>query len=203
MGVTFKNRIRTEMRERRRRLTLEERSVASNALAKNLLQLMGFKRVGRIGAYMANDGEIDPLPALLDCLQRGYKCFLPVLLPGQRPSVRFANFSNTSKFRLNQYGILEPDLYQQHCLNAIQLEWILLPLVAFDMAGNRLGMGGGYYDSSLALIPHRKNWQRPRLIGLAYEFQRVDQIVVDEWDVQMHSILTDKKLYTVESSHTR
>ena len=199
MAVTSKKKIRVEMRERRRLLPIEERSIAAKALARNLLQLLGARRAGRIAGYIANDGEIDPFLVLLECLRRGYQCFLPVLLPGQKPYVRFANYSNKSRFRLNKYRIFEPAVAQQYCLNASQLDWIFLPLVAFDKIGNRLGMGGGYYDSALALSQHRKHWQRPRLIGLAYEFQRVDQMLADEWDVPLHGIMTDKMFYSARN----
>ena len=199
MAVTSKKKIRVEMRERRRLLPLEERSIAAKALARNLLQLLGARRAGRIAGYIANDGEIDPFLAFLECLRRGYQCFLPVLFPGQKPHVRFANYSNSSRFRLNKYRIPEPDVAQQYCLNASQLEWVFLPLVAFDEVGNRLGMGGGYYDSALVLSRHRKHWRSPRLIGLAYEFQRVDQMLTDEWDIPLHGVLTDKMFYSAQN----
>ena len=112
---------------------------------------------------------------------------------------KMINYSNKSRFRLNKYRIFEPAVAQQYCLNASQLEWVFLPLVAFDEVGNRLGMGGGYYDSALVLSQHRKHWQRPRLIGLAYEFQRVDQILANEWDIPLHGILTDKMFYAAKN----
>ena len=67
-----------------------------------------------------------------------------------------------------------------------------MPLVAFDEGGNRLGMGGGFYDASLASRSHRAQWGRPVLIGLAHEFQKVDALNVDSWDVPLDGILTDK-----------
>lgn len=202
LAVINKNKIRVEMRERRRSLPFEERAISTKALAKNLRHLLGVRRVGRIAGYIANDGEIDPIPALLECLERGNQCFLPVLLPGQRPYIRFANYSNNSRLCLNKYGILEPLVAQSYCLNGSQLDWILLPLVAFDVKGNRLGMGGGYYDASLVLNRHRQHWQSPRLIGLAYEFQRIDKLLADEWDVPMHGILTDKRFYAARNQVT-
>ena len=192
MQVQNKKIIRTEMRKRRRSLTSEEQSVAAIALAKNLFHYLTLVRAARIAAYIANDGEIDPLPALLAALHRGCQCFLPVLFPGQKPRVRFAYFSESSKFTCNRYGILEPLINQRYCLDTSELEWILIPLVAFDKYGNRIGMGGGYYDATLASALHRKNWRRPRLVGLAYEFQRIERINNDQWDVPMHGILTEK-----------
>ena len=70
-----------------------------------------------------------------------------------------------------------------------------MPLVAFDSSGHRLGMGGGYYDASLAVLQMRSHWHKPRLVGLAHEFQRIDHLAVDEWDVPLHGILTNERFY--------
>ena len=76
------------------------------------------------------------------------------------------------------------------------LDLVLMPLVAFDKAGNRLGMGKGYYDRSLKILNHRKAWRRPRLTGIAYEFQRVDKIDNEPWDIPLQFALTDKQART-------
>jgi 5-formyltetrahydrofolate cyclo-ligase len=85
-------------------------------------------------------------------------------------------------------------------LTPIALDWIFVPVVAFDARGNRLGMGGGYYDASLAVLRHRQCWRRPRLVGLAHEFQRIDTLDVDNWDVPLHGILTDQRFYSTLTS---
>ena len=200
LSIKSKKQIRVEMRERRRRLTIEEQEVAANSLAKNIFQLHGLTGTRRIGAYNANDGEIDPLPAMLEWIRRGRRCFLPVLFPGRTPRVRFASFFRGCRMYPNRFGILEPCLSQRSCIDPTQLDWIFLPLVAFDSSGHRLGMGGGYYDASLTALRSRTNWRKPRLVGLAHEFQRIDHLVTDEWDVPLHGIVTNERFYPVQDS---
>ena len=200
MSANSKKQIRIEMRQRRRRLTVEQQDAAAISLTKNIFQLHGITGTRRIGAYLANDGEIDPLPAMLEWSRRGQKCFLPILFPGQKPRLRFAGFSMESRMLQNRFGILEPCVSQRACLDPSQLDWIFVPLVAFDSSGHRLGMGGGYYDASLAALRSRTHWRKPRLVGLAHEFQRIDHLAVDEWDVPLHGILTNERFYPAQDS---
>jgi 5-formyltetrahydrofolate cyclo-ligase len=195
-----KKQIRIEMRQRRRRLTREQQDAAAISLKKNIFQLHGIAGTRRIGAYLANDGEIDPLPAMLEWNRRGQKCFLPILFPGQKPRLRFASFSIGSRMFLNRFGILEPCVGQRACLDISQLDWIFVPLVAFDSSGHRLGMGGGYYDASLTSLRSRNHWRKPRLVGLAHEFQRIDNLAVDAWDIPLHGILTNERFYPAQDS---
>ena len=195
MPIKDKIRIRREMRRQRRMLTNGEQEIAADALAEKLLRLPGIVGSRRIAAYFANDGEIDPLPAMIEWMGRGKQCFLPVLFQGQRPRIRFALFTDKTSWILNQFGILEPNVGPRFCLDPVAFDWILLPLVAFDTFGNRLGMGGGYYDASLEVLRHRQNWRRPRLVGLAHEFQKIDALNVDGWDVPLHGVLTDHRFY--------
>ena len=95
----------------------------------------------------------------------------------------------------NRFGIFEPIVNHRAWLNPIQLDWIFLPLVAFNSSCYRLGMGGGFYDASLAGLRSRTYWQRPKLVGLAYEFQRIEHFAVEDWDVPLHGILTDERFY--------
>ena len=72
---------------------------------------------------------------------------------------------------------------------------MLLPLVGFDDRGGRLGMGGGFYDRSLAYLRMRKNWHMPTLLGLAHEYQRVEELAIASWDVPLQATVTDKAWY--------
>jgi 5-formyltetrahydrofolate cyclo-ligase len=195
LSANTKKQIRIEMRQRRRMLTVEQQDAAAISLTKNIFQFHGIAGTRRIGAYLANDGEIDPLPAMLEWIRRGQECFLPILFPGQKPRLRFASFSMRSRMFLNRFGLLEPCVSQRACLDPSQLDWIFVPLVAFDLSGHRLGMGGGYYDASLVALRSRTHWRKPRLVGLAHEFQRIDDLAVDEWDVPLHGILTNERFY--------
>lgn len=75
------------------------------------------------------------------------------------------------------------------------LDLIVMPLAAFDASGNRVGMGGGYYDRTLAATACERGWRRPTLIGLAFEAQRVAAIPAREWDVPVDWIATEAGVY--------
>ena len=66
-----------------------------------------------------------------------------------------------------------------------------MPLVGFDHQGYRLGMGGGYYDATLAYMRHRRSWRKPRLVGIAYECQRVEKLPHDPWDMPLDAVVTE------------
>lgn len=98
----------------------------------------------------------------------------------------------------NRYGILEPQLNCSHVSPVAQLDMILMPLVAFDSKGNRLGMGGGFYDRTLAHLPKNKA-QRPTLIGIAHQCQFVDALPVASWDIPLDYIITDERIYCISA----
>jgi 5-formyltetrahydrofolate cyclo-ligase len=96
--------------------------------------------------------------------------------------------------RINKFHLPEPDVDESEMLSPDELDLVLAPLVVFDANRNRIGMGGGFYDRSFAF---RKPPEptRPLLIGVAHELQKVDQIVPQEWDVQLDMIVTDQAVY--------
>ena len=110
-------------------------------------------------------------------------------------SVRAARMSFApihGRWRINRHGIVEPAGCERVATRFLNV--IFLPLLAFDDAGNRIGMGGGYYDRALAFRHLRRNWNGPALIGVAYEFQKVAQLPALPHDVQLDGIVTPQEL---------
>ncbi len=68
---------------------------------------------------------------------------------------------------------------------------ILLPLVAFDASGNRLGMGGGHYDRALQFRRRRSHWRGPLLVGLAFDVQQSEPLPIERWDVRLDAVITE------------
>ncbi len=97
----------------------------------------------------------------------------------------------------NRFRIQEPRANRKQQRKVWALDLVLLPLVGFDNAGGRLGMGGGFYDRSLAYLSLRKKWHKPTLLGLAHECQKVDQLTLASWDVPLHATITDQAWYVV------
>jgi 5-formyltetrahydrofolate cyclo-ligase len=187
--------LRRQKREQRRKLTIAEQTQHANQLADQVIQHPRFLSCQRIACYLSNDGEIDPIYIIEQAWNLGKKVYLPVLSP-LKNSLLFAPFEPESMMRINKFGILEPACKPKHWLKAQQLDLVLLPLVAFDEAGNRLGMGGGFYDRSLAHLRHRQHSRKPHLIGLAHESQKTDQLSAQSWDIPLDAIATEKQIYT-------
>lgn len=141
---------------------------------------------------MAADGEIDPALLLAAAQRRGKACYLPVLSPVGVPRLRFKRWRKGEGLRTNFYGIAEPRTGRLCPPRLLSL--VLLPLVGFDAAGNRLGMGKGYYDRTFAFRRHSKR-ERPALLGLAHECQRVEKLEVEAWDLPLEGIVTDQTWY--------
>ena len=135
MEVT-KNKLRREMHRQRQSLSPDQQQAAGEALSAHLLRLPGLTGGRRFAGYVASGGEIDPMPALLKLIGRGRRCYLPIIVPGRRPALRFGVFDASSRFAANRFGIPEPQVEPRHQLKAVELDWLFLPLVAFDRSGN-------------------------------------------------------------------
>jgi len=151
-------------------------------------------RAKSIAVYLPVGSELDCTPLVVQAWARGRKVFLPVL-SGTR--LRFAPFCPGAELRANRFGILEPATHARHLRGARHLDVIVVPLVAFDQLGNRLGMGGGYYDRTLAFMKQRSCMHRPYLVAVAFEIQKLEVVPVEEWDVHLDAIVTEKATYCV------
>ncbi|MDH5472553.1 MAG: 5-formyltetrahydrofolate cyclo-ligase [Gammaproteobacteria bacterium] len=194
-----KNNLRNLIRQNRRQLDFHQQDLHAWSIAHLIIRLPAFRNAKRIACYLAEDGEIDPVYIIEKALQFKKQVYLPILPPTGK-SLFFAAYNHRTKLKANQFGILEPDTHPDHWLRARDLSLILLPLVAFDENCNRLGMGGGYYDRSLAFTAHRKQWHNPRLIGLAHELQKVDSLSNETWDIPLNMIATEEKIYFNQQS---
>lgn len=179
--------IRRRMRERRAALSVAERESAATRLASALHRQLWFMGADRIGLYLPNQGELDVLPAVLGSHRRGRQLFLPVLR--QRQHMDFVRWQPGEDLKANRYGIPEPARQAHAPAGLWSLDVLLMPLVAFDRRGNRLGMGGGFYDRVLAGLS--RGPRRPRLVGVGYRFQEVDALPVAPWDEPLDAIITD------------
>lgn len=183
-SAALKQQLRGRLRARRRQLSPLQRRRAAMALRDVIARRPEFRRARRIAIYRAADGEIDPLPLARLARQRGKQLYLPVLRPGGR--LAFVRWRKGSVLRRNRFGIAEPTGAR---LIPQRLDLVLLPLVAFDRDGGRLGMGGGFYDRTFAwLTTGGMIRRRPLLIGLAHAFQQVRRLPRETWDVPLTAI---------------
>jgi 5-formyltetrahydrofolate cyclo-ligase len=187
--------LRTQLRKARRALNPSQQRQAARGLYRQLAQHPLFRRARHIALYLPNDGEIDPRLILRAAQRRGKKTYLPVLSAWPRTKMVFQQVRHGEKFRPNRFRIPEPHINAAKQRTIWALDLIFLPLVGFDDAGGRLGMGGGFYDRSLAYQARRKAWQKPVLLGLAHECQKVERLAQASWDVPLQGTVTDKCWY--------
>ncbi|WP_207061594.1 5-formyltetrahydrofolate cyclo-ligase [Motiliproteus sp. SC1-56] len=187
--------LRQQIRAQRRSLTRLEQQQA----AQRLLRLLGrhplFLSRRRIAFYLPNDGEISPEPLLQAALRAGKHCYLPVLHPVRHNRLWFVRYRPNSRMIRNRFGIPEPHGTLNPRVPAWSLDLVLLPLVAFDEKGGRLGMGGGFYDRSFAFKRRQPHRRSPLLLGLAHECQKVASLQLASWDIPLAGVASDKRLY--------
>lgn len=187
-----KKQLRSELRARRRALNPTQQMQASIFLLRHLMKLPQFMRARNVALYMANDGEIDPEPIARQLWRMEKHCFLPVLRPDKRKDLWFVEYTPDALLTKNRFGIPEPDFRSQHRMSAQLLDVVLMPLVGFDRTGARLGMGGGFYDTTFAF--KKKPAGKPALIGLAHACQEVASLATESWDIPLFAIVTDQEI---------
>jgi 5-formyltetrahydrofolate cyclo-ligase len=192
-----KSTLRRQLKAARSAVSLIQRRHAARASLRLALRHGLLLRAQRIGFYLPNGGEFDSHPVLNQALLMQRECYLP-LVPRRGRILRFGRFNRNTRMTTNRYGIAEP--IDARPIRARQLDLLLIPLVGFDHQGYRLGMGGGYYDATLAFMHHRRLWRKPRLVGVAYECQRVAMLPHDPWDMPLDAVLTERQLYRFASN---
>jgi 5-formyltetrahydrofolate cyclo-ligase len=188
--------LRKRLREQRRALPAAQRIAAADALAQRLLALPFAPREGHVAGYWAMDGEI-ALHVWQLRLPSTLQYCLPIL-DDDNGVLRFAPWRAGEALVANRYGIPEP-ADTRDALPAEAMAMIVLPLVGFDANGHRLGMGGGWYDRSLAFRRDRPT-PPPWLVGAGFESQRVDAIAAERWDVALDAICTETDNYPISTS---
>jgi len=178
------------MRRRRAALDDEALHAAEALLASHLADVLRpFCGPGAgIAGYLAIRGEISPAATLAQCRSRGTPTFVPVVR-GDR--LRFVSIDADTEWVTGRFGIVEP--VSGASIEPMALQAVLLPLTAFDAHGNRLGMGGGFYDRCFETVAERRRQglATPQLIGVGHAFQQVDALDPAPWDVRLDQVVTD------------
>lgn len=187
--------LRRLLRHNRRALSPAEQRQAAKGLYRQLAQNPLFRRARHVSLYLPMDGEIDPRLLLRAAQKRGKTTYLPVLSAWPRTKMVFQRVRPGEKFKPNRFRIPEPRINARRQRKIWTLDLVMMPLVGFDPEGGRLGMGGGFYDRSLAYLARRKAWRKPVLLGLAHECQKVAKLAVASWDVPLAGTVTDKRWY--------
>ncbi len=190
--------MRQQMREARNEVLQRTRIRAARNLTRQANRLKCFRRSRVFACYLPSDGEIDTRPLILSSLGKGKRLTLPVVDRRVHGRMRFAEWAPGMPTTTSDFGIREPLRADRRYVAPGTLDVILLPLVAFDPCGNRLGMGGGYYDRCFSFLSGRPN-RRPVLIGVAYEVQKVEKLDTQPWDIPLSWVITEAGIYRCHS----
>lgn len=192
---TQKRHIRQSVRAARKRLSPSAQKHAALKVFAQLKRAYLLRPGYRIALYLGHDGELDPRHFISQLRALNLEIYLPVLHPLKTGHLLFARYSPSSSQKMvkNRYGIEEPSLKHTEWQTARRMHIVLMPLVAFDEQGNRLGMGGGYYDRTLA-FKRMQGILRPRLYGLAHALQKVEELPTGAWDITLNGIITDRQV---------
>lgn len=188
--------LRRELRARRRAIQGKQRKLAARVLASRVDAGRWLRPGRRIGLYLATAEEIDTAPLLQLARRRGCQVYLPRVTSMRHDRMRFVKVNST--IRRGAFGIREPVGNQM--ASALELDVVFMPLVGFDSAGNRIGMGRGFYDRHFAHRLRNGRWRRPVLIGLAYEVQRVPSLPSAAHDVPLDAIVTESSASRIHRS---
>jgi len=191
MDATARRQLRERLADARRRLPPKVRIAAAQGLRRTLEQLPEYFTDERVAGYWASGGELPLNLAMAPLAARGQHFHLPVLQPGHK--LAFAPWQAGEPVAPNRYGIPEPSAATQ-LLEPFQMDLVLVPLLGFDRAGNRLGFGGGYYDRSFQFLQARTRPSEPLLVGIAYSFQELPAIDEEDWDVPLDFVATEREL---------
>ena len=185
--------LRQLIRQRRQQLSAAQQQQAAQSLVQQVLQSQLLTNSQNIALYLANDGELDTYPLIQALWQLNKTVCLPVLHPIVPGYLLFIRYTPDTLLYPNKFGIPEP-LAQCHLLLPVsELDIIFTPLVAFDNRGQRLGMGGGFYDRTLSQLPQGG---LNKLIGLAHSCQQVDAVPTEPWDIPLQQIITPVQRYS-------
>ncbi|WP_239954017.1 5-formyltetrahydrofolate cyclo-ligase [Pantoea sp. Z09] len=186
--------LRQHVRHLRRALTEEQQVQAAALLAEHAVNFAPLANARHIALFLSVDGEINTRPLIAKLWQQKKQIYLPVLHPFAAGHLLFLRYTPETVLTPNKLRIPEPPLDIRSLITLDQLDVMMVPLVAFDSSGQRLGMGGGFYDRTL------QNWRQHRFlpVGVAHDCQQVEQLPTAEWDVPLPAVLTPSRLWQWE-----
>lgn len=190
--MTERRDLRQQLRQARRALGVHEHARRSAVICQQLINHRLFCAAQHIACYLPNDAEVD-LAALMDrAWAMGKTVYLPVISAAHHNRLHFLPYAPGDELMLNVFGIPEPVLHSRRVPMLTRLDLVLTPLVGFDEQGNRLGMGGGFYDRTFAFLRRRQVWRKPHLVGVAFDVQKTSAVLPHQkWDVPLEGVVTE------------
>lgn len=188
-----KDRLRKALVERRMALTEAEVQAASRAVAERIRALPEWKNAWSVLLYWPIKNEVDTRPLLEELWKRGSMALLPRCRPEQPGFMDLCSCACEEDLTQGSFNIMEPApccATREDSGEPFVPDLVLVPAVAFDSHGYRLGFGGGYYDRLLA----KPEMDGALTIGLCYEFQRLPVLPTNAWDEPVQAVCTESEL---------
>lgn len=180
--------MKDEVRERiitvRKEQSEESSKEKSSRIYDKLSELPEFNSAKSILVYISKKEEVSTNQLINELLFAGKKVVVPYIRDDR---IKLCEVGNECKFELGQFGVLEPTQDFIKPCNVTEIDCIVVPGVAFDLKRNRLGHGGGYFDKLLCNSNAKK-------IGIAFDFQIVDELPTEEHDVKMDLVVTEERV---------
>ena len=179
---------RREALRARRALSDEQRAKASRIICQRIISSREFGASEALGCFLPMHDEVDTREIIERAWRANKRVFVPILRGSAK--MLFCEIEPDTELERDRFGIWEP--VRGVLCEPKRLDMIVTPTVAFDADNNRIGMGSGYYDRCFAFLRNRSHWLRPKLIGVAYDCQKVEKIVPNPWDIRLYRIVTER-----------
>jgi 5-formyltetrahydrofolate cyclo-ligase len=189
---TTKTALRGEASARRDTLTTAERERASAMIAERAIAIAKSIRPRVIGAYVPIWSEVDSRPVISWAHDNDIDVVLPAVVGAT--ALTFRRHRSGDPLDVGRFGTRAPPAHAETAVPDL----VILPMIAFDRAGTRLGYGGGFYDREIARL--RVEGHRPVLVGLAFAAQEVPAIPAEPHDARMDWIVTEKETLEFQRS---
>ena len=185
--IAVMNKLRTKSLQARREMNADARAIASQIICDRLTQSRDFISASLIACYLPMRYEVDTR----SIIERGWRANKRIFVPitSNNGEMFFREIRPDTTLHRNQMAIWEPESGDIISPRALQL--VVTPTVAFDSSRHRIGMGGGYYDRCFSHLRHRRKWMKPKLTGVAFKCQEVEEITPNTWDIRLYRIIDE------------
>lgn len=179
--------LRDKAKDARRSMHAFERELASRQITDRFLNSHHFLSSHSIACYLAAWDEVDTSAIIERAWRAKKRIFAPVV--GTQGLMSFHEMRPETTLTRNRFGLWEPQ--SDEIILPADIDMVVTPVVAFDEQRNRIGMGGGYFDRAFAFLRGRQCWLRPKLVGLAFECQKVEKILPNPWDIRLYRVFSE------------
>jgi len=191
MEINLKDNIRKSMLKERKEMKIENVSTFSNKIIEKIMKLPEFINCKNIMLYLSFNNEVNTYAFAKWCLENDKKVIVPYCIKETREIIPYEINNLQNDISKSTFGIMEPKHAILKKSNIEDIDLIIVPGVAFDKLCNRIGFGAGYYDRFLP-----KKSKDTSTIGIAYDYQVIDKIPTDDYDVPLDFIITEKRIIT-------